>query len=563
MDEADQFASLLFADDPKAAAAAAAATAAYVEESVPSRGLLDDLPAGVNIEEATWGKRVLDFSMPAAAEAVASSSSSRPAGSGQAARGVIPQDSKGFGSDDLFGASEEQTSFSAAGVLNMLPDQIREQIKGSGLLCAGEEPPPEPRLTLEEEQQQKTLNRACEGRWVPTYMRQQLRENGHTSIPTEPHLHEYRADAPPPTLGSTFQEMGEEFGQTAQSMLNFMLTVYTSLAFQCQMCTSHTATTAHERVMAFGDGICSEVNVDREEEYVFGILPIPDEETAGYGPMRSRLARAMKEVSFKKVMEICRQRLLTSTAPAEFLRFVPARELRQNRTALDQSYEDWVFATEVNPAVLSDEALSHVGSLGGHLVWRERWHVKTRVQHACVEITNEPSSSPVSVVMRIDIKAVGEGCEVDSRLYARSQDTSITMPLGLVEQLFEAHHQHCERLRDAMIALAGDSAEERGQASGLTSMAASSSIAPGYLVSGAFASSSASSASKASPSAAPPPLAELAANDAPTSPLPVVGWQLPAKRPPSWASDPRMSPAGGKPGSNLDKSFLMQVADGI
>jgi hypothetical protein len=48
-------------------------------------------------------------------------------------------------------------------------------------------------------------------------------------------------------------------------------------------------------------------------------------------------------------------------------------------------------------------------------------------------------------------------------------------------------------------------------------------------------------------------------------PLPVVGWQMPEKRPPSWAAPPcaRGTPGGDGNSTGLDKAFLMQMASGI
>jgi len=80
---------------------------------------------------------------------------------------------------------------------------------------------------LQQEHVHKAVDRACEGRWVPTYMRHQMAENGHTTVPTgaNPNAHEYNASRPVPTVGSTAQDMGQEMGEAAQNMISFMVAV--------------------------------------------------------------------------------------------------------------------------------------------------------------------------------------------------------------------------------------------------------------------------------------------------------------------------------------------------
>merc|ERR1719272_130112 len=118
-----------------------------------------------------------------------------------------------------------------------------------------------------------------------------MHEHGHTSVPSasNPNAHEYSASAAPPTIGSTFDSLGEDLGEQAQTMLNFIIAVVTSLSFQCQMCTHQTATTAHERVMVFGENLCSEVHLDHSDDGELPLGPLPSEAASGYGPMRSRV----------------------------------------------------------------------------------------------------------------------------------------------------------------------------------------------------------------------------------------------------------------------------------
>eukprot|EP00913_Durusdinium_trenchii_P034499 g32275.t1 len=94
------------------------------------------------------------------------------------------------------------------------------------------------------------------GRWVPTYMRQQLAAGGHTSLPSAPNGHEFSASAQPPSCGQAFIDMGHDFGEGAQAVLEFMAAFFTSLTFQCQACSHHAISTAHEQVMVLGDDWC-------------------------------------------------------------------------------------------------------------------------------------------------------------------------------------------------------------------------------------------------------------------------------------------------------------------
>merc|ERR1712232_740224 len=102
--------------------------------------------------------------------------------------------------------------------------------------------------------------------------------------------------------------MGRDINEGAQSMYAFVVAFMSSLALQCQLCTHQTATTADERVMGWCEGFCSEVSEvisvtgeeDRSSQMVMALLP--NEATAGYGPMRSRVSRALSGLSFERVV---------------------------------------------------------------------------------------------------------------------------------------------------------------------------------------------------------------------------------------------------------------------
>merc|ERR1711865_299251 len=86
-------------------------------------------------------------------------------------------------------------------------------------LCT-EEPPEKVALSsqplpagLEGQHLESAVKYTTEGRWVPKYMRQQLAENGHISLPAGVNAHEHKAGAPPPSIVNTLGEMGQEIGQ--------------------------------------------------------------------------------------------------------------------------------------------------------------------------------------------------------------------------------------------------------------------------------------------------------------------------------------------------------------
>lgn len=436
-------------------------------------GLFEDLPPGVTAEE--YRKAVIDLSVPAAADAPAASSSNKDAsqlgvGSSRvsAGLGLVPaadeapanrkpqvgdfKDAQGFGSDDLFGTEKSKVDQ----VLDMLPQPVKEQlqaancVRGTAPTVVHDDERAIDPIDYEAHQRQQALQRACEGQWVPTYMRHQLAEHGHTALPpgSAPNAHEYNARRGPPTAEETFGDVADDLQETTRNMLNFVWVVLSSLAFQCQVCTQHSASVAHEQVVTFGENLCTEVgHVNAGEE---ALPPLVDEGSAGYGPMRSRARRSMQNVTFQQLLDVARVKLVTPVAPPQFHRAVTSRKLVRQLTDSTAGTEDLIFHVEVASDVLPQEAMQHVWPLS----CRERWHIKTRESCAYIEVTNDPCSGPVAVVLRIDIDGTIEGgCEVDSRLYARPQEHGAVLPRGFVEQLFEAHHQYSESLRDVTLAL--------------------------------------------------------------------------------------------------------------
>mmetsp|Transcript_44044 Transcript_44044/g.82346 ORF Transcript_44044/g.82346 Transcript_44044/m.82346 type:complete len:426 (-) Transcript_44044:126-1403(-) len=165
----------------------------------------------------------------------------------------IPVNATGFGSDDLFGRPATQES--AFDAVYNLPEKVRQHVLSD---CMGVPPAQAEEVVLEQPRseeaiREEVMNTNLEGRWVPTYMRQQLVAGGHTALPAAPNAHEFSAAAPPPSLGQTFLDMGQDLGDGAQAVLEFMAGFFTSLSFQCQACTHATVSTAHEQVMVVGD----------------------------------------------------------------------------------------------------------------------------------------------------------------------------------------------------------------------------------------------------------------------------------------------------------------------
>jgi len=564
------------------------------------QGLLANFTPAV-LEKPT----VIDLSVPAPADqagasnAPAVSSSSAPAGPR-----TLPADSKGFGSDDLFGSGQSQdrgiqgdalAAYSAA--CAMLPDPIKQNIPS----CMA--PPPEdpseelvvplcheqpnearvrgqqaggvpqqlpggqplPRQAgvapsqqeLEQQHAAAAVQRACEGRWVPTYMRHQMAVNGHTAVPTTaPNAHEHHSAAEPPTLGRAFADMSTDVGETAQNMITFVMVVISSLATQLQMCSHQVASVAHDQVVTLGDNMCYETHADQSEEQV-ATGPLSGEAAVGLGPVRSRVTRIM-EVKFAKLFEIAKCMLVTPYAPPEFQRAVKARSIsRQPTDDWERGIEDIVFLTEVNQEAVPNGALHHVVPGFGPLMCREVWHVEKEKERAAVEISSAMTGGAVIITLRVDIvgkpESDGGGCEVDSRLYAQPKEHGQMLPLGLVEQLTEVHHMYSESLRGIFLALSARGGSGKAEAT----PADNKLMAPPCTVPQAQ-----QTAGSGPPFASPAPDAALGK----------VQWSFPEKRATPCATegmhDKRSAggleaPRDGGKTSPVDAALLMQVADGI
>jgi hypothetical protein len=455
-------------------------------------------------------------------------------------------------------------------VVDVLPDQVKQYVKApeeegrAGNATAGaaglgmQAGSTAPAVGLEAEYKSATVSRACEGKWVPTYMRQQLAAGGHTELPKVVNAHEYHRDKPPPSVAGTFRDMGEEVHENAQAMLAYVVAFLSTLALQCQMCSQSTATTVHESAETFSiTSLCSQVATVEtgDDDKIFDALP--DEASAGLGPMRSRVQRTMQGVRLENVVDIVKTKLVTRCGPPgshtnpnlppALQRLVKARELVRQVVDRMGIIESFYVNTEANIENLPPEAVQLLGvpsPLGGKLSFRERWRVDHCKSIASVELSNEHvEQSQVIVSIRLDITDRPElpGVEADSRLYIKPRSHGAVMPLGLVERLTEMHHVHSESLRDAVLSLAGDMDVSSGP---------NSAVAAAMPVS-------------ASPAQAPAPRAAekpSASSDAQWPPAL-------EKRPWSTQDDSCLKeklqahPAGSD--ISLDKSLLLQVADGI
>lgn len=525
-----------------------------------SGGLLSRLPLGVPPAAALDAPSAfIDLSAPAPAAA------SRPAaglGPRTAPSGAAPgpgptiPDRRGFGSEDLFGRApgadrsmQDEATSALNSIVGMLPNQVKQQFP-TCMAAVHEDAETEeimgplgvPTFANGEEQRHAEIavNRACEGRWVPTYMRRQLAEHGHTTLPQGANAHEFNASAPPATLGQAFVDMGSEIGETAQTMLTFVLAILSSLSIQCQMCSHAAASSAHDQVIAYGENLCgASVAGDNSEDLVV-LGPLLSEADAGLGPMRSRVRRTLEDVSFLQLVDIARSKLVTPGAPPEFRRAVKSRLLQRRTNDAARQVEDWLFSTEVNPEAVPQNSVEHVcksnGPMGfGPLIFREVWHVELQDARASVEISSAPAQGPVTVVLRVDITGLPDpsapGLDVDGRLFARPREHGAVLPLGLVEELTEVHHVYSERLRDVALALAAET------------------VGAGRPQVPAGDRAVLSPAAGAPDTRAPPP---------------VVQWPFPEKRPPSWASEgPGLRSLGQAAPGAVNASMLLQVADGI
>lgn len=412
---------------------------------------------------------------------------------------------EGFGSSDLFvdpsapataaGRIQADAASALTWFAHHLPENVNERLPDN-LRTAQSNVGSGPHLSeseMERAHRAEAVNRACQGQWVPAYMRHQMAQNGHTIVPRAgaPNAHEHDANAPPPTVGAAFVEMGTEVGDHAQNVFAYVVTFLSSLAMQCQVCTVNTATSAHEHTL---DGWYSDGTASADDPLLAALV---DEASAGFGPMRSQLSRSMQRLSFSKIVQLAKTKLVTPDAPPEFAKLVKSRELSRFRMSPDGFVEDLAFTTEVSRDALSREMSQHVGGGDGDspapLVCRERWQIHHRERRCSVEVSSEPARGPVTVVLRMyvtraDATAVGgdpvapppaapaapdtedRGCVVDSRLFAYAREMGTPLPQGLVEQLVEAHHQNSERLRDLVLAFAEGSAPAEGLAQAGASM---------------------------------------------------------------------------------------------
>lgn len=289
-------------------------------------------------------------------------------------------------------------------------------------------------------------NRATDGRWVPTYMRQQLAEEGRVPLPTL----QRDPTAPPVSIATTLGDMGQELNEEAQGLLTYVFSLIAKINLQCQLCTRSTVSTLHEHT------------VGEEDEYAPLLKDLVPEAEAGLGPMRSRVTRSMKEgnnsVTFKNLLEIVSTRLVTGETGQEpsaaFRQSVKSRRFVRRQVHSDMSTESWAFVTELTPDILPVAMLQHL--CVGAPIFREQWHVNPHEGTASAELSRGAAGGLVNVVLRLDVTQVTAmgACDVDSRLYAQCKDTSTPMPIGLVEQLIEGHHRHSERLRDIILELA-------------------------------------------------------------------------------------------------------------
>jgi hypothetical protein len=409
---------------------------------------------------------------------------------------------EGFGSEDVFGPEKKTRSITEEAqeawskFVSVLPDQVRQHIEAEPVVGpthsnasasnapapSGVSLAPEPASSsrsdaaglglipdatpLESAHKDVTISRAGEGKWVPTYMRHQLAQGGHTSMPTSVNAHEYPADRPPPSVQTAFQEMGQEVQENAQAVLTYMIAFISSLALQCQMCSQNAATNLHESSVDF----CSQARRadSGEEEKILGRWV--DEADMGLGPVRSSVQRTIQGVGLDSILDIARSKLVmprlppgsqpTSSAPIAFQRLVKVREIIMQSTGVSDSF---VVNSEADVAALPQEVLPHLGGLS-QLCFQERWRVDRKEGKAFVEFSNEHlMAAEVIVAIRMDIQelpaitgAVDIHCKVDSRLYAKPRSHGAVMPLGLVEKLTQMHNYSAHILQEVVLSLAED-----------------------------------------------------------------------------------------------------------
>lgn len=387
---------------------------------------------------------------------------------------------------------------------------------------------------LEQDHKTATINRACEGKWVPTYMRHQLAQGGHTTMPQSVNAHEYPADAPPPSMSSAFHEMGQEVQENAQALLTYMVAILSSLALQCQMCSQNAASTIHETTFA-----------DSQDDGQTGAWV--EEADLGLGPVRSRVQRTIQGASLESLLDMARNKLVVPRAaegeqrashlPIPMQHLVKAREMKR----LDS--DSLVLNVEVNGGTLAQSLSSEVvrllgceGAFGTELFFQEWWRIDSREAKASIDFSNERmQSSQVALVIRTDIierrDAANLFCEVDSRLYINPRTYGQHLPPGLVEKLTQMHISSAQLLHGAVMNLAQES----------------TSSMPERLV------------------ANMPNTTQVGMADTST-PSPPAVWPASQKRPCSSSEKSALAEkVQAQPGSeiHLDKNFLLQVADGI
>lgn len=393
---------------------------------------------------------------------------------------------------------------------------------------------------LEADHVNATINRSLEGKWVPTYMRHQLAAGGHTTMPQGVNAHEYPADAPPPSMGSAFREMGQEVQENAQAMWVYMVAILSSLALQCQMCSQNAASTIHETTFA------------DQEDIQCG--PWVEEADLGLGPIRSRVQRTIQGATLDSLLEIARSKLIVPRAAPGEQRpsnlTLPLQQLVKAREVKRLDSESLILDVEVNGEALQTslqspglvQLLGCQGDSGSQLLFREWWRIDSaEAKKATINFSNEHiASSQVILTIRTDVVEHRDGansyCEVESRLFTNPRTYGQHLPPGLVEKLTQMHDSFAQLLHGAVLSLAQESQ---------SAMPDRPNVSTGM--------SNTSQAVNAATS---------------TAPLPAVNMQWPAaqKRPCSSSQKTALAETvKAQPGAeiHLDKNLLLQVADGI
>jgi hypothetical protein len=418
---------------------------------------------------------------------------------------------EGFGSDDLFGPEKknrsitEEASDAWSKFVSVLPDQVRQHIEVPETASSSRqnEAPPStnvassssssaafPRASrndpvslappaasssssrapaenamggrlapmkddtaLAKDHQNAAINRSLEGKWVPTYMRHQLAQGGHTTMPQTVNAHEYPADQAPPSMGSAFREMGQEVQENAQALLTYMVAILSSLALQCQMCSQNAASTIHETTF------------DSPDEVQCG--PWVEEADLALGPVRSRVQRTIQGASLVNLLDAARSALVAPSAAGEEQRAsnlpIPIQQLVKAREIKRLDSDSLILTVQVN-----DESLGHSpdavrllgceGAFGPQLLFQEFWRIDSREAKACIDFSNfHVQASQVVLTIRTDIVERRDGgnvyCEVDSRLYTSPRVYGQHLPPGLVEKLTQMHNSSAQLLHGAVIGL--------------------------------------------------------------------------------------------------------------